>query len=153
MGYWEGAGQVAGVWLGVSMAMATAPVIVMDGPLPVVDLVWLGANIKNTDSLRRRGGRLGKSLDDYLAEEAETGSTVGTSWSASPLPPKTSSKKNTEYEFNKLPAGTGIKFDSILNFDNLLTYDFSNMDFNFQVNAVQDLTYVNRNSQWPEWND
>lgn len=49
--------------------------------------------------------------------------------------------------------GGGPSFDSILNFDNLLKYDFQNFEKNFQVNAVQNLTYVNRNSEWPQWND
>ena len=150
MGYWEGAGQVVGVWLGASMMLATAPVIVMDGPLPIVDLVWLGANIKNTDRLRRRGGRLGKSLDDYLEGDAPSEEM---NKNLAVVSPEVGSDRGP------LAISTGAKiagvpsFDSFLKFDNLLTYDFSNIDFTQPTYTVQDLTYVNRNSSWPEWND
>jgi hypothetical protein len=153
VGYWEGAGQVTGVWLGAVMALATLPVVVLDGPQPgPVDLVWVVANTKNIDSLRRRGGRIGKTLDEYLAAEPAIAEMNENLAVIAPQP-------QSQVERGPLAISTGFsigggpEFGSFLNFDNLLTYDFSNIDFVLPTNPVQDLTYVNRNSKWPEWND
>jgi hypothetical protein len=148
LGTWEGVGQFTGTWLGAVMMLATVPVITVDGPLPIADYAWLYANARNTNNLRKKGGEIGAGLDDYLAEGA--GSTPGASWSTSPIAPKTPSKKDTPYNFNKLPGGSGIEFGSFLSFDPM-QYDFSHMEFNYQVETVQDLTYIYRNSEWPSW--
>tara|TARA_R110000824_G_scaffold276894_1_gene465264 strand:+ start:98 stop:547 length:450 start_codon:yes stop_codon:yes gene_type:complete len=149
MGYWEGAGQVAGIWLGATMALATLPVVAIDGPLPIADAAWLMANARNTDSLRRRGGRLGKQLDQYLEDDASSAMNNN----LAVVSPETGSDRGPLAISTGAKIGGAPSFDSILNFDNLLTYDFSNIDFVLSTNPVQDLTYVNRNSQWPEWND
>jgi hypothetical protein len=151
MGYWEGAGQVVGVWLGATMALATLPIVVFDGPQPgPIDLAWVVLHTKNIDSLRRRGGRLGKSLDDYLEDDAASSAM---NENLAVISPESGSDRGPLAISTGAKIGGAPSFDSILNFDNLLTYDFSNTDFVQPTNPVQDLTYVNRNSQWPEWND
>ena len=150
MGYWEGAGQVAGIWLGATMALATLPVVAIDGPLPIADAAWLMANARNTDSLRRRGGRLGKQLDQYLEDDAPTSAM---NENLAVISPEPGSNQGPLAISTGAKIGGASSFDSFLKFDNLLTYDFSNIDFVQPTYTVQDLTYINRNSQWPEWND
>ena len=122
MGYWEGAGQVVGVWLGATMALATLPVIGIDGPLPIADLAWVSANAKNTDSLRRRGGRIGKTLDEYLADDAPSSAM---NENLAVISPETGSDRGPLAISTGAKIGGAPLFGSFLNFD----LDFSNIDF------------------------
>jgi len=159
MGYWETAGQGIGIWLGLSVAMATAPVVVFDGPLPIIDAVWLGANIKNTDAMRRRGQRLGSLVDDYIENDPAT--TV-VSENIAVLAPESSSVAQGAaivYDQNIVDAFNSGEVWSMGNFLNFgpidykfVNYEFTQEEVKLVVQTVQDLTYIYRNQKWPQWN-
>ena len=79
LGTWEMVGQFTGTWLGATIMLATVPVVAVDGPLPFADVAWLYANARNTNRLRKEGGRIGAAVDDLLYDEAP----AGESWSTS----------------------------------------------------------------------
>ena len=69
MGIWEGVGTITGTWLGMTIwAAGAVPVGISDGPLPIMDLAWMGANYKNTQRLAKGGAAIGKGIDEYLAD-------------------------------------------------------------------------------------
>ena len=152
MGYWEFAGQVAGSWLGATVWLASSPVVLADGPQPgPVDAAWYYANIRNTNRLRKEGGLLGAQLDDYLATPLPPGESWGTGY-VSPV----SNRKDTPYVFNKLPEGTGINMDFEFSFDNWVvpTMDYQPLSVTTTISEPTpiQLTYVERDSRWPDWN-
>jgi len=157
MGTWEGVGQITGTWLGAVVWMATVPVIAVDGPLPIADIAWVAANVRNTNYLRKQGGMIGEQLDAYLEDPI---TTPGESWGSSYVAPETSNKTSTA-KFNKLPGGLDMNFDLFPNFN----LDFGNVNFalsiasqvkevveEIQGNAMG-LKYAYRNSEWPAWDD
>lgn len=160
-GYWEGAGKLTGAWLGATIMLATSPSILADSPAPgPADAAWYYANARNINYLSKKGGMIGEQLDIYLADDVEP--SEGT-WGNGYVAPETSSISTSKFKSNKLPKGSGFN----MNFD-LFTgsgLDFSNIEFAMsiatQVKEVADeipgiamgLQYINRNSQWPEWDD
>jgi len=159
MGTWETVGQISGTWLGAVIWAASAPVVAIDGPLPIMDAAWVYANARNTNSLRKRGGRIGEGLDNYLAEPVEPS---GGSWGNGYIAPETSNK-NKPTTLDTSGYGPGFKMD----FD-LFTgtgLDFSNikfaMNFATQIKEVAQelpgiamgLQYTYRDSRWPAWDD
>lgn len=160
MGTWETVGQISGTWLGVVMWTASAPVVALDGPLPIMDAAWVYANARNTNSLRKRGGRIGAGLDDILAEPPS--SSPGTSWGEGYTSPKTSTTENVEFDFSGY--GTGFKMGSFmefgefaLNFTGFPEYIPIVQQIKEVAQEVQDdamgLKYTYRDSRWPEWDD
>ncbi len=148
MGYWEFAGQVAGTWLGATVWLASSPVILADGPQPgPVDAAWYYANIRNTNRLRKEGGRLGEQLDDYLATPLPPGESWGTGYVA-----PVSNRKDTPFEFNKLPEGSGINMDFEFSFDFGLDYLPLSVTATISEPTPMQLDYVERDSRWPDWN-
>jgi hypothetical protein len=154
LGTWEGVGQITGTWLGAVMWIASAPVVAVDGPLPIADVAWVAANIRNTNYLRKKGGLIGAELDDVLAEG--TGSAPGESWGAGYDTPEVSNKKDTPYVFNKLPGGSGFKMDFEFSFDNWvippMDYQPLSVVAPIEEPTPMKLTYVERDSRWPFWN-
>ena len=159
MGTWEGVGQITGTWLGAAIWMASAPVVVADGPLPIADAAWVYANARNTNYLRKKGGAIGEQVDNYFADPVEA--SEGT-WGNGYIAPQTSNK-NKPTTLNTSGYGSGLKMD----FD-LFTgtgLDFSNiqfaMDIATQIKEVAEeipgiamgLQYIDRDSRWPEWDD
>lgn len=160
MGTWEAVGQFSGTWLGAVVALATVPVITIDGPLPIADLAWVAANARNTNNLRKRGGRIGAGIDDYLAEDPAVEAFVR-------VPPKfdvkTPTNNPTEYVFNNLPAGSGftMTMGSFLDFSNLLPTSFEITYYSPEQAEVVALTIAPqffmfptsmRESKWLAWN-
>ena len=159
MGIWESVGGFTGTWLGMTIwAAGAVPVGISDGPLPIMDLAWMAANIRNTNSLRRRGMAIGKGIDEYLDEGP--GPAVGESWGSTYVAPETSNKTFTP-NFNELPGGLDMTFDLFPKFN----LDFGKVNVNFalsiasQVKEVVEeiqgnamgLKYTYRNSEWPAW--
>jgi len=152
MGYWEFTGQVAGSWLGATVWLATSPVIIADGPQPgPVDVAWYYANLRNTNRLRKEGGMLGAQLDDYL----EVPLPPGESWGDGYVAPE-SNRKDTPYVFNKLPEGSGIHMNFKFSFDNWAMPPIDKETFSVTGTISEptpmQLTYVERDSRWPDWN-
>jgi len=160
LGTWEGIGQFTGTWLGISMWIATAPVIAIDGPLPIADAAWMYANMRNTNNLRKKGGLIGSGLDNYLAEPDE----AIISFTTPELEIKSPTKNPTEYVFDKLPEGSGFIMGSFLDFSGL-KYDFSGLEFapTYTPEQAEVAALVIapgffmfpstlRDSKWPAWN-
>ena len=62
----EEAGQMAGLWVGLSLGIASMPVVALDGPLPFVDAAWLFATARMTKSAIDIGGNIGSTIDDLI---------------------------------------------------------------------------------------
>ena len=155
MGLWEGVGTITGTWLGVSIwAAGAVPVGATDGPLPFMDLAWVAANVKNTQRLAKGGGAIGKGLDEYLA--GASGSAPAESWGSGYDIPEVSNKKDTPYVFNKLPEGSGFMMDFDFSFDNwvipAMDYQSLSVVATIKEPTPMKLTYVERDSRWPNWN-
>jgi len=155
MGLWEGVGTITGTWLGLSIwAAGAVPVGMVDGPLPIMDVAWVAANVKNTQRLARGGGAIGKGLDEYLAGDPV--STLGESWGSGYDIPEVSNTKDTPYVFNKLPEGSGFMMDFNFSFDNWVipAIDYQPLSVVALVSepTPMKLTYVERDSRWPNWN-
>jgi hypothetical protein len=156
MGTWETVGQITGTWLGAVIWAASAPVVVLDGPLPIADAAWMYANARNTNNLRKKGGMIGSSLDNVLADSS---SSPGSSWGDSSLAPKTLSNEKIEFDFSGY--GTGFTMGSFLEFG----LDFTGVPKYIPIvqeiqevaqeikSSAMGLSYTYRNSEWPEWND
>lgn len=160
LGTWEGVGQFTGVWLGAAMALATMPVVVVDGPLPIADTVWLYANVRNTNNLRRRGGIVGAQIDDLIADDPVVEAFVR-------IPPefdvKTPTDNPAEFVFNNLPGGSGIDMSmgSFLDFSNLMPTTFDMTYYSPEQAKIMTLEIAPqfymfpttfRESKWPAWN-
>jgi hypothetical protein len=159
-GYWEGTGRVTGAWLGATMMLATSPSILVDSPAPgPADVAWYYANARNIAYLSKKGGVIGSQLDNYLAEPVEP--SEGT-WGNEYIAPKTSNK-NKPTTLDTSGYGSRVK----MNFD-LFTgngLDFSNIKFAMNIatqiktlaeeipGIAMGLQYIDRDSEWPEWND
>lgn len=161
MGYWEGAGLVTGAWLGATIMLASSPSILADSPAPgPADAAWYYANARNITYLSKQGRLAGSGLDSLLAESVAP--SPDGSWGSGYVAPSTSSTKDAEFKFNKLPEGSGIKFGNFLNFGtSFLNYtpeDFAGYEFTSdQLEVITSgismaLKYVFRNSEWPQWN-
>ena len=155
MGIWEGVGTITGTWLGMTIWAAGAiPVGMTDGPLPIMDLAWMGANYKNTQRLAKGGAAIGKGIDEYLADAPE--SAPGESWGSGYDIPEVSNTKDTPYIFNVLPEGSGFKMDFEFSFDNWVIppIDYQPVSVVALVSepTPMKLTYVERDSRWPSWN-
>tara|TARA_R110000824_G_scaffold101460_1_gene241085 strand:- start:1488 stop:1955 length:468 start_codon:yes stop_codon:yes gene_type:complete len=152
LGTWEMVGQFTGTWLGATIMLATVPVVAVDGPLPFADVAWLYANARNTNRLRKEGGRIGAAVDDLLYDEAP----AGESWSTSSeqIPVET---PQVEIEFDKAPSRLPT-FDKFLDFsEDFLPTNFDMDDYNFpQVDITPVMTLLNlatkAKAQWPQWN-
>lgn len=59
----EAIGAVAGATIGFSMYVWTYPIVWVDGPLPIVDALWLGGLVFNTSKWTNLGRSYGKKLD------------------------------------------------------------------------------------------
>ena len=153
MGTWETVGQISGTWLGAAIWMASAPVVVADGPLPFMDAAWMYANARNTNNLRKQGGAIGAGIDDVLAKPPST--TPGTSWGEGYTSPKTSTTENVEFDFSKY--GTGFKMGSFMEFGEFAGFIPVVLEIQSVAQEVSDnamgLKYNYRNSEWPEWDD
>jgi len=161
MGTWEGVGTITGGWLGMSIWAAGAiPVGMTDGPLPFMDAAWMAANYKNTQRLAKGGGEIGKGLDAYLADDPVVEAFVR-------IPPefdvKTPTNNPTEFVFNNLPEGSGIKMSmgSFLDFSNLFPTSFDMTNYSPEQAQTLALTMAPqffmfptamRESKWPAWN-
>jgi len=160
-GYWEGAGQITGTWLGAAIMLASFPATQADSPLPgPADAAWYYANARNINYLRKQGGMIGEQVDIYLADDVEPAEgTWGNEYIA---PPKTSNKnKPTKLDVSGYGSGFNMNFDLFTG----TGLDFSNIEFAMsiasQVKAVADeipgiamgLQYIDRDSRWPEWDD
>ena len=158
MGYWEGAGQVVGVWLGATITIATVPVIAVDGPLPIADYAWLYANARNTNNLRKKGGAIGKGLDEYLAGDEVIEQFVQAN---AEFEVKTPTDNPSEYVFNNLPAGSGFQMGSFLDLSYSHPTTFDMTYYSPEQAEVVALTIAPsfymfpttlRESKWPAWN-
>ena len=128
-GTWESAGFVVGAWYGAVVALATLPIVAVDGPLPIADAVWVGANIKNTEKSIRFGMYAGKRIDNWLADE-----------------PNQELNVPEEIEVELTPSITMIKTRKSDGF------------YRRQLEVQQTpefflYPYSKRDSSWPEWND
>lgn len=59
----EEIGTVAGASIGFAMYVWTYPIVFIDGPLPIVDALWLGGLAFNTSKWANIGRSYGKKLD------------------------------------------------------------------------------------------
>lgn len=150
VGYWEGAGQVVGIWLGATVMLATTPIIAADGPQPgPADYAWYYANLRNTNYLRKQGGMIGEQVDAYLADPVE----AVESWSSGGINVEIPTKQNFAYSFKE---GQRIEFGSFLEFGTLeemfgdipTTY-FAPKLIEPVIDVAMALSYAYRNSQWP----
>jgi len=56
-------GQTAGAAIGFTAYAWTYPIVLLDGPLPIVDTLWLGGLAMATARGARMGRDIGKRLD------------------------------------------------------------------------------------------
>jgi len=158
LGPWEGVGQITGTWLGAVITLATVPVVAVDGPLPIADIAWLAANARNTNNLRKKGGAIGKGLDEYLASDEVVEAFVET---APKIDVKTPTDNPSSYVFNNLPAGSGIQMGSFLDLSYSYPTTFDMTYYSPEQAEVVALTIAPsfymfpttlRESKWPAWN-
>jgi len=62
----EEAGALVGLWFGLAVWIATAPVTALDGPLPIADTAWVMANARFTYKSTQLGKKVGAAIDDKL---------------------------------------------------------------------------------------
>jgi len=63
----EEAGTLVGLWVGAIFMIATLPVTVVDGPLPIADAAWLYAGTKFTLKAVQTGKEVGRLVDTHVA--------------------------------------------------------------------------------------
>jgi hypothetical protein len=63
---WEKIGRATGISIGALIYVTTAPVVLLDGPLPFVDLAWLWGGVRFTHSAGNIGADVGEFIDDTL---------------------------------------------------------------------------------------
>ena len=63
---WEKVGRATGLSLGALLYATTAPVVLLDGPLPFVDVAWLWGGVRFTYSAANLGADIGQVIDDVL---------------------------------------------------------------------------------------
>ena len=63
---WEKVGRATGLSLGALLYATTAPVVLLDGPLPFVDAAWLWGGVRFTYSAANLGADIGQVIDDVL---------------------------------------------------------------------------------------
>jgi len=63
----EEAGTLVGLWVGALFMIATLPVTVVDGPLPIADAAWLYAGTKFTLKAVKAGKEVGRLVDTHVA--------------------------------------------------------------------------------------
>jgi len=59
----EAIGTIAGATIGFTSYVWTYPIVWIDGPLPIVDALWLGGLAFATNKGARIGQRYGKGID------------------------------------------------------------------------------------------
>ena len=55
-----------GLGVGVIYSVATLPVVVADGPLPIFDLAWAASSFRVTQRSMEVGGKVGSAVDDLM---------------------------------------------------------------------------------------
>jgi len=65
VGDWESIGYVAGGVVTAAYAWATLPVVVLDGPLPILDIAWGASVAKFGRNATQLGGKIGSILDEH----------------------------------------------------------------------------------------
>jgi len=63
MGTWEAVGGTVGLAVGVAYGYATLPVVVLDGPLPFLDMAWAYSTARFTYRAIETGRSVGKKFD------------------------------------------------------------------------------------------
>ena len=58
-----------GLGVGVIYSVATLPVVVADGPLPIFDLAWAASAFRVTQRSMEVGGKVGSAVDDLMGWE------------------------------------------------------------------------------------
>ena len=58
-----------GLGVGVIYSVATLPVVVADGPLPIFDLAWAASSFRVTQRSMEVGGKIGSAVDDLMGWE------------------------------------------------------------------------------------
>ena len=58
-----------GLGVGVIYSVATLPVVVADGPLPIFDLAWAASTFRVTQRSMEVGGKVGSAVDDLMGWE------------------------------------------------------------------------------------
>ena len=58
-----------GLGVGVVFAVATLPVVVADGPLPIFDLAWFAGSVRFTKKSISIGQKIGQTVDDQMGWE------------------------------------------------------------------------------------
>ena len=132
-GTWESVGFAVGAWYGAVVWMATAPVIAVDGPLPIADAVWVAANLKNTEKSIRFGMNIGGRIDDWLADEPDQEINIPEEIVAEITPSITIIKTRKSDGFYRRQAEAEQTPEQTSEF---FLYPYSERD-----------------SSWPEWND
>ncbi len=64
---WEDIGKLTGGAVGVGMAIASSPLTLVDGVLPIADAAWWAANATFTKRSVMTGARIGLFLDDNIS--------------------------------------------------------------------------------------
>lgn len=63
---WEDVGRLSGAGVGVAMAIASSPLTLVDGVLPIADAAWWVANATFTKRSMATGARVGAFVDDFI---------------------------------------------------------------------------------------
>lgn len=134
-GTWESVGFAVGAWYGAVVWMATAPVIGIDGPLPIADAVWVAANLKNTEKSIRFGMNVGGRIDDWLADEPNQEINIPEEIVAEITPSITIIETRKSDGFYRRQAESEAE----------QTPEQTSQFFLYP--------YSERDSSWPEWND
>ncbi len=61
---WEDVGRLTGATIGVGMAIASSPLTLVDGVLPIADAAWWVANATFTKRSMATGARVGSFIDE-----------------------------------------------------------------------------------------
>ena len=160
-GVWESSGIVVGLWFGAVTTLATMPVAALDGPQPgPADAAWIAANVKATERYVRKGQKIGKAVDTYLAEPKGPSE----SWSSVAVTNTAAIAKQVDFKFDTLPGGINMSFANMLDFGPIsygnfqTTYNPDNFQFTEEQTEViaegvsMALKYAFRDSSWPAWN-
>ena len=64
---WEDIGRLTGAGIGVGVAIASSPLTLVDGVLPIADAAWWVANATFTKRSMATGARVGLFLDENIS--------------------------------------------------------------------------------------